>query len=599
MKFFLNHKKFFIVTFLLLAFYFPSFSQCDFSGSISVSASGFESGLGYTQEYILVNDVSDEILAINTTGIFSSLADGNYRIYAINYLGSRPTEIAVSSDWANFVANVSSYCVDYIGPYSGSAVTFCEQICLGTDLTVSTSGYTSGGNYVQKYVVVNSSGNIVATNTSGTFSGLAVGDYTVYAVNTDDATVKTEIDDLGAWSDISSASGCLDILGLKYVNVAAGPSATFTVIENCGSNEFNIEVDVSSLGISSSVNIIDDTPTTYESAVGTGTYTLTGFASGSTQTIVVEDASNSSCNDSESGLTFTCSSADIQICTGTNLVVSTSGFEAGGGFEQKYIVVNSSGNIVATNTTGTFSGLTSGEYDVYAVNTDNATLQTEIEDLGAWSDVSSSSECFDMLGPKTLDVQDCLILPISLLFFNCSLNNKIVEISWVTTTEINNDFFTVERSKNGIDFEFLIKSMGAGNSNTEIHYSEVDENPYSGTSYYRLIQTDYSGLHSTSNIVSVNLEHNSENLGLDISNVELYPNPVNDMLNLKYNFNSDYGNVRILIFDVYGKALSEQKTTSLFGVNENNINTSNFAGGVYFIKLISKNQLVVKRFVKQ
>lgn len=210
-----------LITALLINLHISVYSQCDFYGSISVSASGFENGAGYTQEYVLVDDNSDLILVINSTGTFSSLTNINYRVYAVNYKNSRPAELDVSSTWANVMANASGYCFDYIGPYSGSEVTVCDQICLGTDISVSTSGHTTGGSFEQKFVVVNVVGSMVVTNTTGTFSGLSAGDYSLYAVNTDDAAIKTEINNLGAWSDVVGCpSGtCLNIIGPKSFNV--------------------------------------------------------------------------------------------------------------------------------------------------------------------------------------------------------------------------------------------------------------------------------------------------------------------------------------------------------------------------------------------
>lgn len=588
MKFFNCNIKIFLILSIFLGLSSSLFSQCDFTGSISVSTSGYESGVGYTQEYVLVNDDSDVILAINTTGTFSSLSDGNYRVYAVNYDGSRPTEIAVSTTWATFVANASSYCVDYIGPYSGSAVTVCEQTC-SNNLTVSTSGYTTGGSFEQIYVLVNTSGTIVSSNTTGSFSSLSTGDYLVYAVNTDDAALKAEISDLGPWADVSGSSACKDILGPKYFEVVAAPSATFTVVPNCGSNEFNVEVNVSSLGIASTVNITDGVPTTYQSGVGVGTYTITGFASGSTQTIIVEDAANTSCYDSESGLTYTCSGADVGVCLGDNLSVSTSGQTTGGSFEQKFVVVNSSGNIVATNTTGTFAGLTTGDYDVYGVNTDDAALKADIDDLGAWSDISgcSTGACFDILGPKTVNVQDCS-LPISLLLFNCRLNDDIVDINWVTANEINNDYFTIERSKDGLVFTPIIYTKGAGTSNGEIEYLEIDKNPYYGVSYYRLKQTDYDGSSDYSGIVTIYRKS-------DIANsISIYPNPFNDIITVSFS-NVEINNSLIKILDISGRILR----TDIIESNIYTMNLSQYPKGIYILQVSFEGENYFDKIIKQ
>jgi hypothetical protein len=117
----------------------------------------------------------------------------------------------------------------------------------------------------------------------------------------------------------------------------------------------------------------------------------------------------------------------------------------------------------------------------------------------AWSGLSTFSD-FTGLGNGTP-------LPISLLDFNAYPVLEQVEIVWTTATEINNDYFTIERSKDGISFEELMKVQGAGNSNQILNYKELDSNPFEGTSFYRLKQTDFDGIYTYSDIRVVNFNH--------------------------------------------------------------------------------------------
>jgi hypothetical protein len=85
-------------------------------------------------------------------------------------------------------------------------------------------------------------------------------------------------------------------------------------------------------------------------------------------------------------------------------------------------------------------------------------------------------------------------LPIELVSFDAGKNEEQrVTLTWVTASEINNNFFTIERSKNGFDFVPILNIPGAGNSTSTLHYSIEDENPLEGDNYYRLKQTDYDG----------------------------------------------------------------------------------------------------------
>ena len=84
-------------------------------------------------------------------------------------------------------------------------------------------------------------------------------------------------------------------------------------------------------------------------------------------------------------------------------------------------------------------------------------------------------------------------LPIELLSFNAVLENRIVKLTWKTASETNNDFFTLEKSKDGISWESFKTVDGAGSSSSILNYEDYDQNPYSGVSYYRLKQTDFNG----------------------------------------------------------------------------------------------------------
>jgi len=84
-------------------------------------------------------------------------------------------------------------------------------------------------------------------------------------------------------------------------------------------------------------------------------------------------------------------------------------------------------------------------------------------------------------------------LPINLLSFTAQLQAEGVDLKWVTSSEINNDYFTVERGQDGRNFVEVGRVAGAGNSNVERHYSFLDAEMPQATTYYRLRQTDYNG----------------------------------------------------------------------------------------------------------
>lgn len=97
-------------------------------------------------------------------------------------------------------------------------------------------------------------------------------------------------------------------------------------------------------------------------------------------------------------------------------------------------------------------------------------------------------------------------LPIELISFNAGYNGSYVVIDWSVASQVNNDYYEIQRSIDVEDWELVTSIEGAGSSNTQIDYRAIDENPLLGVSYYRLSQTDYDGTTETFFPVSVIIE---------------------------------------------------------------------------------------------
>lgn len=178
-------------------------------------------------------------------------------------------------------------------------------------------------------------------------------------------------------------------------------------------------------------------------------------------------------------------------------------------------------------------------------------------------------------------------LPIQLVYFNAIVENeRSVKLEWKTDSEMNNDFFTIERSLNATDWEIVTTINGAGNSNTPLTYSVVDSNPYNYVSYYRLKQTDFDGQFEYSNIKSVNLK------GTVSNNVHIYPNPTNNFITLK-------GHVEELAEIKIINTLGQEVTHLISITNENAstviIDLSNLIQGVYYVKTKTTANSVFKK----
>jgi hypothetical protein len=110
-------------------------------------------------------------------------------------------------------------------------------------------------------------------------------------------------------------------------------------------------------------------------------------------------------------------------------------------------------------------------------------------------------------------------LPIELIEFNGYSNNQVNVLNWVTASEINNDYFTLEKSRSGIYWEEIVKIDGAGNSNTITSYEYVDQKPFPQNNYYRLKQTDFDGNSEYFKIIYINKSINENKKLIKIVNM--------------------------------------------------------------------------------
>jgi hypothetical protein len=178
-------------------------------------------------------------------------------------------------------------------------------------------------------------------------------------------------------------------------------------------------------------------------------------------------------------------------------------------------------------------------------------------------------------------------LPIELLYFNAIVTDqKMVRLDWQTASESSNDFFTIERSTNGMNWEFLKSIKGAGNSSALLTYSATDSLPYSGISYYRLKQTDFDGQFSYSQMREVNMNAWSQ------STVQIYPNPSDDQIIVE---GSADELSQISIYNALGKEVTTMMIITNISAEKVQIGLSKLNSGMYFLKTKSAINKVFKQ----
>jgi hypothetical protein len=205
-----------------------------------------------------------------------------------------------------------------------------------------------------------------------------------------------------------------------------------------------------------------------------------------------------------------------------------------------------------------------------------------------------TSDVLTAFSPFTFSSKSPIVnpLPVELLSFTGKNNAKENVLEWVTATEVNNDFFTLERGTDGYTFEEIATVKGAGNSHTIKSYKSLDKEPLNGINYYRLKQTDVDGtVKYAPNVIALRNEKEID--------YTLYPNPVNKELVI-YADLMDQENINITITDISGRKVMEQKQFIIGGGNAVSINTSQFSEGIYFVLLKRENSIMIsqKKFVK-
>ncbi|NOS55227.1 MAG: T9SS type A sorting domain-containing protein, partial [Cyclobacteriaceae bacterium] len=170
-------------------------------------------------------------------------------------------------------------------------------------------------------------------------------------------------------------------------------------------------------------------------------------------------------------------------------------------------------------------------------------------------------------------------LPIELLNFTAKLGNAAIDLHWKTASELNNDFFTVERMSEGDEkFNALSTIQGAGTKTTESSYEWIDKNPLLGISYYRLKQTDFDGKYTYSKVRVI--ENNSS-----FSTFKVYPNPIaENKFTLEMNQLSSNAEVPVVIINMQGAILYQATYRSDTGGNlKTTVEMNSVPSGVYMV----------------
>ena len=186
-------------------------------------------------------------------------------------------------------------------------------------------------------------------------------------------------------------------------------------------------------------------------------------------------------------------------------------------------------------------------------------------------------------------------LPIDLVSFEGKCENNETELEFVVASQENNDYFSIHRSENATDWNLVGEIEGVGNTSTQMTYKWIDNNPISGTNYYRLSQTDYDGTSESFAPIVVTCET------APIDGYSVYPNPADGLLNIDLELEHHQGDdVSIEVIDINGKVIQLQQVQLTRGYNHLEVDLSEIPSGVYMINFAgTKDYIKESRIVKQ
>jgi hypothetical protein len=183
-------------------------------------------------------------------------------------------------------------------------------------------------------------------------------------------------------------------------------------------------------------------------------------------------------------------------------------------------------------------------------------------------------------------------LPVELLSFTGDCNDGNVKLNWSTASEINNDYFIIEKSNNLKDFTIIAKINGAGNSNNITNYAILDLTNVDMT-YYRLVQVDFDGKTEVFPIIAVSCE-----LGIVEPSLTVYPNPFNtELMVVIENLNEESANIQII--DELGQIVYDEKAS----IDADNalikLDLGSLKPALYHLRIVSEGHILNKKIIKK
>lgn len=185
-------------------------------------------------------------------------------------------------------------------------------------------------------------------------------------------------------------------------------------------------------------------------------------------------------------------------------------------------------------------------------------------------------------------------LPIDLVAFDAEWENEQKTkglISWTVASQIDNAFFTIEKSHDNVNWSELANVDGDGTFNGMKSYSVIDENPFGDITYYRLKQTDFVGQFEIYDPVFISKDAVA-------SSLKLFPNPAEEVTFVEI-YSEINTSANIIITDLNGKILMNRTERLFEGLNKIKLNVGQLEAASYSLRVVSNKSINYKMLIKQ
>ena len=491
------------------------------TGTISNSIAGLTVGTALSGSGSFTQNTSSVLYIGGTLGVstFNATASPN----TVCYNSTTASQTVISTTYHNLTINKSS-----------QTASLTSGITVNGDLTISTGTLSDAGNTITLLGSWNNSGTYSTTGkllVSGSSLTQGLSGSTTF----NNLTINKSAGDFTLNSSITISAS----LSLNSGNLITGSSNSITFGTSASSpNEITSSRIVGKAIMSSrsvGVNSLNFLGANIAAGSTIGNVSLTRVT-GTAGTITANSHSGIMCN----------WNITVGNQASRNITFSWfSSYDNGHDFSSRYAQVWNSPNKVTWSYIGN-SALTFS---------DPRSISVSATTIPAWWTVSSTD------AP----------LPVHLISFDAKVEDAHVNLDWTTASELNNNFFTIEKSNNFVNWTIFENIVGAGNSNSLINYEVTDFNPFADITYYRLSQTDFNGNNEELGVKAVSLKSSY------ITHIQnIYPNPATESTSCSVI--SEAENVSYLkVINSIGQILLNEQINLQKGLNTIPINLSGIA----------------------